>query len=69
MSRTGRATDRARAYMHFADAPRPSNNLFPGMYALHEAAVCRRRASGDQPWNWNVGIISPPLPSQATRCP
>ena len=49
------------AYMNFADAPRPSNNLYPGMYALHEAAVCRRKASGDQPWNWNVGILSPPL--------
>ncbi len=57
------------AYMLFADAPRPSTNLFPGMYALHEAAVCRRRASGDLPWNWNVGIISPRLPNQATRCP
>jgi para-nitrobenzyl esterase len=57
------------AYMFFAEAPRPSNNLFPGMYALHEEAVCRRRASGDLPWNWNVGVISPPLSNQAVRCP
>ena len=57
------------AYMHFADAPRPSTGLFPGMYALQEEAVCRRKASGNQPWNWNVGIISPPLPRSATPCP
>jgi para-nitrobenzyl esterase len=57
------------AYMLFADAPRPSKELYPGMYALHEEAVCRRRANGDLPWNWNVGIVSPPLSSQATRCP
>ena len=57
------------AYMHFADAPRPSNDLYPGMYALQEEAVCRRRASGGLPWNWNVGIISPPLPKPTTRCP
>jgi para-nitrobenzyl esterase len=57
------------AYMHFADVPRPSSNLYPGMYALHEEAVCRRRASGDQPWAFNVGIGSPPLLKPATRCP
>ncbi len=51
-----------RAYMHFADAgPQAAEHIFPGMYELHEQAVCRRRATGDQPWNWNVGIISPPL--------
>ena len=46
--------------MHFTDTPRPSENLMPGMYALHEEAVCRRKAA-DEAWNWNVGIISPPL--------
>jgi para-nitrobenzyl esterase len=57
------------AYMLFADAPRVSSNLFPGMFALQEEAVCRRRASGDLPWNWNVGIISPPLSNATARCP
>ena len=47
--------------MAFADVPRPSTKLFPGMFALHEAAMCRRRAAGDQPWNWNTGVISPVL--------
>jgi para-nitrobenzyl esterase len=57
------------AYMLFADAPRSSKGLYPGMFALHEEAVCRRRASGDQPWNWNVGVISPPLTKKAASCP
>ena len=48
-------------YMAFADVPRPSTKLFPGMFALHEAAMCRRRVAGDQPWNWNTGVISPVL--------
>ena len=47
-------------YMAFRDAPYPSNHLMPGMYELHETAVCRR-AAGDIPWNWNAGIISPEL--------
>ena len=57
-----------KAYMHFAAVPKPAANLMPGMYALHEAVVCRRRAQGNTPWNWNVGIISPPLPPQAPGC-
>lgn len=56
------------AYMDFTDAPHPSVDLFPGMYALHEKAVCRRRASGDLAWNWNVGVISPRLPADDARC-
>lgn len=51
-------------YMAFAGTPRPGTYLLPNMYALHEAATCRRRAAGDQPWNWNVGVASPVL---ATR--
>jgi para-nitrobenzyl esterase len=52
------------AFMAFTDAPHASRNLMPGMYALHEQAMCRRRASGEAPWNWNVGIISPTLARQ-----
>jgi para-nitrobenzyl esterase len=48
-------------YMRFADdGPRPERDLMPGMYALHEEAVCRRRAAG-QGWNWNTGVVSPEL--------
>lgn len=58
----------ARAYMDFTDAPRPSANLYPGMYELQEEAVCRRRAQGDLAWNWNVGVISPRLSPAGNRC-
>jgi len=56
------------AFMAFADIPRAGARLMPGMYALHEAAVCRRRAAGNQPWNWNTGIVSPVL-AKGTDCP
>ncbi|TMJ14841.1 MAG: carboxylesterase family protein [Alphaproteobacteria bacterium] len=54
-------------YMAFERGPKPGIKLFPGMFALHEAAMCRRRAAGDQPWNWNTGVISPLL-NKATGC-
>ncbi|RHW19284.1 carboxylesterase family protein [Sphingomonas gilva] len=57
----------AANYMGFAGKPKPGTRLMPGMFALHEAAVCRRRATGDQPWNWNTGVASPVL-RQATGC-
>jgi len=55
------------AYMKFTDAPHPQVQLFPGMYALHEAAVCRRLGA-DLAWNWNVGVISPQLARDKARC-
>jgi para-nitrobenzyl esterase len=58
----------ARNYMHFADVPRPSVHVMPGMYELHEEVTCRRRANGTQPWNWNVGIVSPVLPPHTESC-
>ena len=54
-------------YMAFAGRPEARRALLPGMFALHEAAMCRRRAAGDQPWNWNVGVASPVL-SPADGC-
>jgi para-nitrobenzyl esterase len=62
------AFDGVRSYMHFADSPQPKHQLMPGMYELNEAVMCRRRAQGDQPWNWNVGLASPPLPPAAAGC-
>jgi para-nitrobenzyl esterase len=53
-------------YMAFADDARPGTDLLPSMYALHEAATCRRRAAGDQPWNWNTGVASPILTKVAS---
>jgi para-nitrobenzyl esterase len=57
-----------RAYMTFDSEPRAGTHLMPGMYELNEAVVCRRRASGAQSWNWNVGVLSPPLPPPTERC-
>lgn len=57
-----------RAYMTFAGEPSTGTHLMPGMYELNEEVVCRRRASGAQSWNWNVGIVSPTLPPAAERC-
>jgi para-nitrobenzyl esterase len=57
-----------RAYMAFEDAPVLRVNVLPGMYELHEEVVCRRRAQGGIPWNWNVGLVSPPLPPDAAQC-
>jgi para-nitrobenzyl esterase len=62
------AYDSNRAYMAFAEAPQPATHLMPGMYELLEQIVCRRRASGAQPWNWNVGIVAPVLPPREDSC-
>jgi len=58
----------ATSYMDFTDAPHVATHLLPGMYKLHEEAVCRRRANGNLAWNWNVGIISPPLIETDKKC-
>jgi para-nitrobenzyl esterase len=56
------------ALMAFEADPRPSGHILMAPYALQEAVVCRRRAVGDLAWNWNLGIISPPLPPQTPAC-
>jgi para-nitrobenzyl esterase len=56
------------SYMAFKEAPQPSDHLLPGMYEFNEETVCRRRASGDLAWNWNVGLYSPKLPAQQAQC-
>jgi para-nitrobenzyl esterase len=56
------------AYMDLTDAPHPADHLLPGMYELNEQVVCRRHASGDVAWNWNVGLVSPPLPAKTAAC-
>jgi para-nitrobenzyl esterase len=56
------------AYMAFKEAPQPSDHLLPGMYEFMEETVCRRRATGDTAWSWNVGLWSPKLPAQQAQC-
>ncbi len=55
-------------YMAFEDAPQAAQHLLPGMYTLNEEVVCRRRADGNIPWNWNVGLAAPPLPDSSPHC-
>ena len=58
-----------RSYMAFEDGPVVRQRLMPGMFEMHEAVVCRRRVAGGIPWNWNFGVLSPPLPAETPACP
>ena len=58
-----------RAYMAFEDGPVVRERLMPGMFETHETVVCRRRVAGGIPWNWNFGVMSPPLPPETPACP
>jgi para-nitrobenzyl esterase len=55
-------------YMVFGETPVAATGLMPGMFALHERAMCRRRARGDLAWNWNTGLASPVLPAAIEGC-
>ncbi len=55
-------------FMVFDQTPQTGKQLLGTRYALNEAVVCRRRAAGDQPWHWNVGVASPPLPPKVEGC-
>jgi para-nitrobenzyl esterase len=57
-----------RNYMAFEDVPKPKAHVLPGMYEFNEQVVCRRRAAGGVPWNWNVGLLSPAMPPKAPQC-
>ncbi|MEP9360209.1 carboxylesterase family protein [Sphingomonas sp. KR3-1] len=56
------------AFMGFVEAPRAATGFMPGMYALHEQLLCRRRAAGTQSWNWRTGSIAPVLPAPVAAC-
>lgn len=56
------------AVMTFAERPRASTRFMPGLYALHERVMCRRRADGRQSWNWRTGDAAPTLPAQTKAC-
>lgn len=57
-----------KAFILFDETPQAGTQLLGTRYALNEAVVCRRRAAGDQPWHWNVGIASPPVPPRVADC-
>jgi len=58
----------SHAYMAFEQQPVPSEHLMAGAYDLDEEVVCRRRAKGGIPWNWNVGLASPAIPAKSAAC-
>jgi para-nitrobenzyl esterase len=62
------AHNQKAAYMIFAGKPQVAADLMPGQYELHEQVVCRRRAAGNIPWNWNVGVTAPALPPAQETC-
>jgi para-nitrobenzyl esterase len=62
-----RPYDSERAYMAFEDVPVMRVGP-PNGYEIHEAVVCHRRANGTIAWNWNLGIIAPPLPQEGSHC-
>ncbi|SFP57887.1 carboxylesterase/lipase family protein [Sphingomonas rubra] len=57
-----------RGYMDFGATPEVKRDLMPGMFALNEQVMCRRRATGRIGWNWNVGLAAPALPPAAPGC-
>jgi para-nitrobenzyl esterase len=56
-----------RAFLEIGDACRSSRDLLPGMFALHEGVVARRRAAGTQNWYLNVGLASAAVPTRSCR--
>jgi para-nitrobenzyl esterase len=58
------AHNKRAAYMRFAGKPQIAADLMPGQYRLHDQVVCRRRAAGNIPWNWNMGVAAPALPAK-----
>ncbi len=55
-------------FMAFQDVPKVSANLLPGVFALNERVVCRRRAAGTQPWVWNLGLAAGVVPPKVEGC-
>jgi para-nitrobenzyl esterase len=56
------------AFMSFENKPRMASGFMPGAFDLHEQIMCRRRASGAQPWDWRVGSYAPVLPAIEKGC-
>jgi para-nitrobenzyl esterase len=55
-------------YLRFAAAPKLEKPFMPGMYALHEEIMCRRKHNGTQSWNWRSGSTAPLLPGLTPDC-
>ena len=62
------AADVDGPWMVFGDEPTVVNDVLSFRYDLVEHVTCRRRVAGEQQWNWNVGLASPPLPGKTNEC-
>ena len=58
----------SRAYMAFAGAPRPRRRSPARHVRAARAGRLPPPRAGGIPWNWNVGIVAPPLPAGAPEC-
>jgi para-nitrobenzyl esterase len=50
------------AFLDIRDKPYPAKHIMPGMFALQEEVVTRRRRAGTENWYVNVGLAAPVLP-------
>jgi para-nitrobenzyl esterase len=55
-----------KSYMDFAEKPKPSTDLMPGMFELQEKIVQRARRAGNQPW---IGAVGPEAPNLSHEVP
>ena len=55
-------------WMVFGDKPAVVQDVLSFRYDLVEHVTCRRRVAGDQQWNWNTGLASPPVPAKTDAC-
>lgn len=60
--------DNDKSWLVFGASPSVEKDVLSYRYDLIEQVVCRRRAAGDQQWNWNVGLAAPPLPAPTAAC-
>ncbi len=49
------------------DTPKAARLVLNAAYALQEELMCRRRKA-DIAWNWNIGVIAPPIPEKSAAC-
>lgn len=55
-------------FLSFRAGPTVGVDPMHGAYGLHEEAMCRRRAAGDQSWIVNIGASASPLPPPTAGC-
>ncbi|MEW4449428.1 carboxylesterase family protein [Qipengyuania sp. JC766] len=62
------AYEQGQSWMVFGEDRKVVEDVLSYRYDLIEHVVCRRRAAGNQQWNWNVGVGAPVLPPLEGDC-